>query len=363
MSTHASPGQQTEGYALGLAEFVPWDLSFKPTRNLYLDKVGVLGTTRGVAVDEMDEQTLIRRMANGIDNEAATSPGVGAAPAVANDFGGSDGSESSGSKVDTRRPLEPDNWVLRLHQPGGKKNLSTWASRLIADNSNKSSEMECRGTMVIDQGDRQLWAWFNDLNQIADMQSPVSSDELAFNGAGFLGLLYPDPAASGSVKTRGALALCVHRNKGHATDGGSVGALSHIVTFEIPQKDVATEGGGSSKRPGGPGQTQVQEERDPRKATAQPSKKDELLLRADSGICFGPGKVGRWMDEPDGNAEKGPASDERRLVTLFLDTPAPPDDKLDTATDDNSNHEKLPKSVGKVVIHGVVRIPRPGGGG
>ena len=358
--THAQPD---ENFALGFTELVPWDLSYRPVRNLYLDKVGVLGTTRAVAVDKVSEKTLLRKLANGIDNEAAAA-GDGPAPAVADSFGGTpSGGGTQGSKVDTRRPLEPDNWVLRLHQPGGKKNLSTWALRLIADNSNKSSEMECRGSMVIDQGDRQLWAWFNDLNQIADMQSPVSCDELAFNGAGFLGMLYPDPSKSGAVKTRGALALCVHRNKGHATDGGSVGALSHIVTFEIPQTNVATEGGGASKRPGGPGQTQVQEDRDPRKATAQPSKKDELLLRADSGICFGPGKVGRWMDEPDGNPEKGPASDERRLVTLFLDTPAPPDDKLDTATDENSNHEKLPKSVGKNVIHGVVRIPKPGGGG
>jgi hypothetical protein len=356
MSTHASPGQQTEGYALGLAEFVPWDLTYKPTKNLYLDKVGVLGTTRAIAVDKVSEQTLIRKYIEGYEEGD---------PAPAAEAGSSSLEPQSAkppAKIDTRRPLEPDNWVLRLHQSRGLKNLSTWALRLIADNSNKSSEMENRGSMVIDQGDKQLWDFLQNLLQLTDMKTPVSSDELAFHGAGFLGLLYPDPAASGAVKTRGALALCVHRNKGHATDGGSVGMLSHLVTFQAPKKSVATEGGGKSKRPGGPGDTVTAENPDPRKATSQPSKEDELLLRADGGIYFGPGKVGRWLDEPDGKPEKGNDADERRLVLLFLHDPAPPDDKLDTAVDDNTNHKQLPKSVGKQVIHGVVRIPKPGSG-
>lgn len=357
MSMDVNHGEDPERFSLGYTGIVPWDLSYRPKRNLYLDKVGVFGTTRMAAIDKVDEKTLLRRMANGIDNEEGSGEpqtfGEGLGGPVATGGG-------KKSKIDTRRPLEPDNWALRLHQTGGKKNLSTWGLRLIADNSNKSSAMECRGTMVIDQGDSQIWAFLNDLFQCADMKTPVESKELAFNGAGFLGLLYPDFAASGATLTRAALALSVHRNKGHVTDGGSVGALSHIITFEQPKADVATEGGAG--RPGGPGTTVVQREPDPRKATSQPSKKDEALLRADAGICFGPGKVGRWLDEPDGKPKKGAESDERRLVRLFLDESAPPDDKIDTAKDGNSNHDVLPKSVGKKVIHGVVRVPKHGSG-
>lgn len=356
MTTHGTHAQDDERFALGFTEIVPWDLSYRPVKNLYLYKVGVLGTTRAVAMDKVSEKTLLRRLANGIDNESAPAGGS-AAGGSAEDSSGAEKSKSS--KIDTRRPLEPDNWVLRLHQPEGKKNLSTWALRLIADNSNRSSSMENRGTMWTDQGDHQLWDFSSNLLQLTDMQTPVESAELAFNGAGFLGLLYPDPAASGAVMTRGALALCVHRNKGHVTDGGSVGALSHIVTFDSSKPSVATEGGGGKKPIRGA--TVVQVEAEPRKATSQPSKKDELLLRADAGIYFGPGKVGRWLDEPDGKPKKGEDADERRRVLLFLDDAAVPDDKLDTAKDGNSNHEVLPKKVGKKVIHGVVRIPKPGG--
>ena len=361
MTTNATYGQEPERFSLGFTSLIPWDLSYRPTRNLYLDKVGVLGTSRAAAMDKVVEDTLIRRLANGVDpvDEDAAGGGSGATP-YGESIGGSvsTGGSSSKVKIDTRRPLEPDNWVLRLHQADGKKNLSTWAQRLIADNSNSSSKMECRGTQVIDQGDSQIWAWLNDLFQCADLKTPVADKELAFNGAGFLGMLYPDFAKSGAVLTRAALALSIHRNKGHVTDGGSVGALSHIITFESAKPSVATEGGGSGKS--AKGSTVVQVEPEPRKATSQPSKKDEALLRADSGIYFGPGKVGRWLDEPDGKANKGNDSDERRLVRLFLDESAPSDDKLDTAKDGNSNHAVLPKSVAKKVIHGVVRIPKPG---
>lgn len=121
-----------------------------------------------------------------------------------------------------------------------------------------------------------------------------------------------------------------------------------------------SESGNNTKVDDGPGQTTTDKKKDGNPGRTQTDPKEKMAvewgMRADCGIEYAPGKIGRLVDEPmaatDGDGEP-------RIVRLYVSPQdASPDDKLDTETDDSSNHKALPKRVKKKIIRGWVRVPK-----
>lgn len=225
------------------------------------------------------------------------------------------------------------------------------------------------------------------------------------------------PTIVGNPK-RGAVALDISRNLGYVCDTGDYAQLSHIMVLLTPPKsDVATpSGGGDPNRPdvatpptnsnrppvasvdpndpnwrppdnrrpgeiggsgnnfqvvggvinvnGNPIASQPQPSSTPAQDNSNPTRpktENELGLRLDTGwLVDKQGKVARFTDEqPPSGADQGEG--DIKLCTIFvLDNDAEPDDKLDTRTDDKSNHEQLPKPVKKKKFAAWVKIPKPG---
>lgn len=225
------------------------------------------------------------------------------------------------------------------------------------------------------------------------------------------------PTIVGNSK-RGAVALDISRNLGYVCDTGDYAQLAHIMVLLTPPKsDVATPSGGgdpdrpdvetpatNSNRPpvasvdpndpswtppnnrrpgeiggsgnnfqvvggvvnvdGSPIASQPQPTSTPAADNSNPTRpktENELGLRLDTGWLVDKlGKVARFTDEqPPSAADQGDG--DIKLCTIFvLDNDAEPDDKLDTRTDDNSNHEQLPKPVKKKKFAAWVKVPKPG---
>ena len=226
-------------------------------------------------------------------------------------------------------PIEPDIVNLRIHEREGLDNVYDFG--IILDHDAVSSSDKDRTTIFKDQGGAITYALPTDLMRVSQRLAPVVGRSMDLTAAGFPSILCPGLLGPG-VGTRGAISLNISRNQGFTDDGSAIGQLSHILTYPAAGK------GSQAKGKSGP---------------------KELVLRADAKLRFG-AQLGRFMDEPDGDAGEGSTADERRKVWLYLDTPAPPDDKLDTESNGKSNHEKIPKDAKCLVIHGVVRIPKTG---
>lgn len=326
---------------------VLWDLSKRTATNDRLGKLGDLARQRGGAIHRFDGATSRQIPVDGISNL-----------------------DESGAVIDitAERPLEPDNWVLRLHAARGRGKDGTWDLRLISDHTNASGDRANRGTMVIDQGSGQNWGFLQDVLQVTARGAANSHAELGFNPGGVLSMLLGE---LGSAE-RQNVALTLHRNLGSVTDGDKIGALSHVLTFksksqasqdvgEDGQENVSVANSGQDDAVQGNADTGVSAQdtgKKKKKGGDQPADEDEVLIRADSGFDFGGGIVGRFVNEPDGAASLGGEGDEKRLVLLFVDSPASPDDKLDTATASECNFDAIKKKVPKNAIHGVVRVPK-----
>lgn len=223
------------------------------------------------------------------------------------------------------------------------------------------------------------------------------------------------PLIQGNRK-RGAVGIDISRNLGMVCDTSDFAALSHVMVFLKPQQPpVATPGSGgnpvatpatnSNERPpvasvdpndpnwkpptnirpgeiggsgnkfqvvggtimvnGNPIQSQPPPPPPPpaedKSNPTRPKKENELGLRLDTGWLVDKlGKVARFTDEqPPSAADEGEG--DIKLCTIFvLDSDATPDDKLDTLTDDLSNHEQIPKPVPKKKFAAWVKIPKPG---
>lgn len=302
-----------------------WDLSGKPTTNRDLkEKLGKADKTRAGAIIEVDKDNGFNRWADGILNER---------------------------KQPSVFPIDPDGWTPRIFGPKSRR-YGSWMIRLSADSTNPRNKSACRSTMVLDQERDQQWAWLSDQFRVTEPNggAGVSDKEIQYDSAGFLAELY-DKLTTFGKKSRGVLATTVHRNLGFVTDGVMVGQWSQIVCFPFAGFGGTPTGGGgrgatvaASSGGGGAGRA---------------STPAELMLRGDVKLRFHEGP-GRFLMEKGDPAEV--ATDEPRLVHLFLDKPGNPDDGLDTSTDANDNIRKLPKDQVPKVIRGWVKVPRGGGG-
>ena len=122
---------------------IPWDFSESPQDNS--DRNKKLGRGEGshfAAFAAFDEETLRATLADGVSGKGSLS---------------------------SYRLLEPDNWVLRLHEKNGDGEDSVWAHRLIVDDHHEDSKRTNRSTMLVDQCDEQTWAWIRDQWKIVRM--------------------------------------------------------------------------------------------------------------------------------------------------------------------------------------------------
>lgn len=147
-------------------------------------------------------------------------------------------------------------------------------------------------------------------------------------------------AKQGATKGDSTAAATGGRQRADNFDGSATGNNTRVGN---PGQTTTGPNGGTT---GGPGQTTTDQNR---------PMAVEWGMRADCGIDFGAGTIGRFVHEPgvptDGEGEP-------RRVYLFCDTVVSPDDGLDTEVDDSSNHPKLPKRVEKKAIRGWVRVPK-----
>lgn len=182
-----------------------WDLSAAPADNSNRpDKIGKgeTDTTRGIALNGFSRSTLRAQFADGFKGEPYVST----------------------------RNLEPDNFILRLHNPLGQGRDNVWALRLIADHQHKHGEREHRSTMVIDQCTTQNWAWSADLMRVLRRRSDLTHEELHLTAAGFLPGVYDPTRAVAGIPKRGTLAMNVSRQAGFFSDGKSVAQYHHFFS-------------------------------------------------------------------------------------------------------------------------------------
>ncbi len=169
-----------------------WDMSAAPSSNDLVAKLGSMDSTRGAVKLAYD------------DKKAAL------ADAIAGPM--------------TLRPLDPDNWIPRWHEPGGTKKKNVTSIRLSSDYVNKGWKRESRGTMVIGQCSDQSrnWAWLQDLGVPIRYDAGTKCDdaELAISGAGFFAMLAGEP--TGTIY-RSMLARNIAKNQGWSTDTELIG--------------------------------------------------------------------------------------------------------------------------------------------
>ena len=288
---------------------VHWDLSKKPKTNDRVAKRGAGLAARGGAVDLFDDQARRFKFYDG---------------SLRRD--GSNSGEVPGHQVSLWGD-EPDNWVLRFHDEDGDGDLSTWAHRLIADHTHKSSEAKNRGTMIVDQADSQLWGYLHDIAQIVEPSGGDVDAELRFNGAGILTLL--DHELGEGAAKRGAVSTPIYKNGGFINDLGRVGQWQHLITF-APTSGSATGG--------------------------RPSITVEALLRADVGFRRGNDVFRLEPESLPPSATDGSAGEEIRIVHFCPIGPGTADDGNGPGEDPNSNFKTIPKGP-KSKLGGWVRVP------
>lgn len=196
-----------ENYKIGRQMTAFWDLTKNDGTNNLANKLGIVGTDRGVALKNHD---------------------VGTRRTIAID--GTNPSERTTSV----RDRDPDNHVLRLHTKEGKKGLSVWSHRLISDHENKADKRKHRSTIVVDACPAQNWAWLQDALWLKKLRASVSDEELSFDGAGFLTLLGKGKASF----DRAALMWNMSKQGGYLTDGERDGQLWHLI--DLSQKNAPT---------------------------------------------------------------------------------------------------------------------------
>jgi hypothetical protein len=254
-------------------------------------------------------------------------------------------------------PIEPDIVNLRIHGKAGVTPDNVYDFGLIADHENGDSTDKDRSSIVKDQGAVQTMAYVSDLIRVSKRATAILGKNVPLNGAGFPVALSPQRLGKGNP-LRGACAINFARNSGAFLDDGSkTGQLSHFATFLNP----ATASGGKNEGGKGAGTTQVQGGGKGGGKGGGGGAEGEAGLRADAGIQFKAG-IGRWADEQPPEKPKSPDGQTVK-VKMYVDhdVVGNPDDSLDTATDANSNHKAVPKTVKKNVIHGWVKVPNKDG--
>jgi len=281
-----------------------WDLSESPVTNDRIKKLGAELASRAQAIADYDEKAHRAKFADALQPDRGKN-----APVV------------------TLRLFEPDNWVPRLHEENGRGKDCVWALRFISDHSNYARERECRSTMVLDQHEKaQSWAWLSDMTWLVDLGTKVDDNELAFNGAGFLTMLY---ANGKPEKKRAALAINMAGNAGFLTQGTAIGQLQHIIALV-----GAAQG-----------------------TLSRPTKKTEAALRGDVHF-FTQAGLAQFFHEPE--KTKDVYTDEAREVHFYVSSKDAPSLGMDAANDLLSNHDKIPRLAAKQ-WRGHVKVPRPGG--
>jgi len=113
-------------YAAQKNMFVPWDLSKNPGANLREEKLGFMDSTHGMAILDFDPETSRNTLADGLNKK---------------------------SSVTAYRPMEPDNWVLRLHGLDGRGIDNVWALRMQTEHDRKrpATSRGHRSTIWVDQ--------------------------------------------------------------------------------------------------------------------------------------------------------------------------------------------------------------------
>jgi len=230
--------------------------------------------------------------------------------------------------VPSRRSFDPDHWVLRIHDAGGRGPNTHWVPRGVCDHTNPHYERTHRGTMVIDAAVTQLYANRADLEWIAELGTANTHAELAFNGAGFLDMLYN---GTGGVGTRGALAANMAKNAGYITDGVYVGQLGHVLRL------LKAAGGGNTVAGG-----------------ARPSSKVNLGLRGDVLFDYD-GYLGIWWPT---SKEKLPEKkkDGTNYLVEFAPSAVMEPQGQDPTLDPVSNHEPIARNPGRLIM-GIVKLP------
>jgi hypothetical protein len=282
-----------------------WDLSESPTTNDRIKKLGAELASRAQALADYDEKAHVGKYADALQPDRGQN-----------------------QPVVTLRLFEPDNWVPRLHEENGRGKDSVWALRFISDHSNYAKERECRSTMVIDQDEKaQSWAWLSDVTWLVDLGTSVEDNELAFNGAGFLTMLY---ATGKPIKKRAALAINMAGNAGFLTQGTAIGQLQHVLC-------IVGAGQGTLTRP---------------------TKQTEAALRGDVHFFTQKGLAQFYHEQ---EKTKDVYTDEAREVHFYVSEKDAPDLGLDATDDLLSNHKKIPR-LGAKQWRGWVKVPRSGGG-
>lgn len=299
-----------------------WDMSSEPSNNEDFEKkLGKADHIRGGAIVRLEKTSNRNTVADGIINRR---------------------------KIPSIMQMDPDSWVLRLYKTKGGAYVGTWNVRLSVDHTAADDTMGNRGTMVIDQNTDQQWAWLGDALRITAPKggSRIADREIMFTHAGYLELLHEKSPQVPSVK-RGALAINFARNVGFISDGTRVGQLSHVLCW--PSNATPTPGGGG-------GRSTIPANRPKPVAIAEETA--EVFLRGDAGFSFLEGNGRFDMKAPPSAPDEG-KDKEIRLVQLYLDIAGKPDDSIrNTAEDNNSNHQKIPKTEAKKIIKGWVRVPK-----
>jgi len=293
-----------------------WDISDFPTRNLPFAKTGSGLALKGAVIGVVDKRAR-RKFVDGLQGDPKE--------------------KLTWADVIGTQLVDPNSWVLRLLQTKGQGNLSVWMPRIVADNTNPDSSIENRGWMVVDFEDDQRYAWFSDQFQVSGRSASVAGPELAFNGAAFLGMLYPKEKPSGAVAVHHQLAQKIHANQGLVTDGNYLGAWAHVVGFK--------GGGGGGTTAGG-------------KGGGRPSKTDDLLLLAEAGYLYQDGRtVSLPVMDPAGPDADPVDEGEARLVHFYQGQQL--GNGIKVATDGNSNFSPI-KRKSHAAISAYVKVKPPG---
>lgn len=292
-----SPGHDDErAFSAQISTAIFWDFSDLPLSNQPFKKLGGQMALRGVAVEAFGDETKLSKLADG-----TSRPG-----------------ESSGRKRNTMFNVLPDNWVLRFFQKEGRGDLSAWCLRFVVDQTNPHSSLENRGTQFIDYEGTQGVGWANDLFRMTGIAAAVADKEIAYNGAGFLGMLYPD-GKGGAVPVHYAMATEISRNLGHVATKKGVAQFAHILTlFE------KAEGGGTraeKKSQGG-----------------RPTKKKELGLLHRTGFKL-PDGSGVTMPQIEAGVATSPDGSKKYKVHFTKGAKNP--QKPDLDLNDLSNFEAI----------------------
>jgi hypothetical protein len=238
----------------------------------------------------------------------------------------------------TRRPFEPDNWWIDVHEANGKGRDVVWALRIIDDHDNNHQERKCRATKVVNQCNTQLQGVISDLLWVVDIGTENSHEEMRMTPAGILAGLCDKPgsvASKGGKNVRAAVACSVAKNEGWTTDGLTVGQWWQLVTHwpgKIPGTTTAPKG---------------------KNADCKPPEKQQLCLAGDAPF---------HMDKTRCHIaiEDVPAAEYDIIVTganfRGIVAPMPPDKDLNI--DPKSNHKPLKRGWDRG-IRPWVKIPRP----